>query len=80
MPLQITTDRGTELTTAFSTSLCAIIGTRHQVYPHFDGQIERMNKVLVDMLHHYLTPKMDNWDHMLPVLAFAINNIYQDSI
>ena len=32
------------------------------------------------MLHHYITPKMDNWDDMLPVLEFAVNNSYQDSI
>ena len=84
MPLQITTDRGTEFTNAFSKSLCNIIGTRHtkssSYHPQTDGQTERMNRVLEDMLRHYITPKMDNWDDMLPVLEFAINNSYQDSI
>ena len=82
MPLQITTDRGTEFTNAFSKSLCNI--TRHtkstSYHPQTDGQTERMNRVLEDMLRHYITPKMDNWDDMLPVLEFAINNSYQDSI
>lgn len=32
------------------------------------------------MLRHYITPKMDNWDLMLPVTEFAINNSYQESI
>ena len=84
MPLQITTDRGTEFTNAFSKSLCDIIGTKHtkstSYHPQTDGQTERMNRVLEDMLRHYITPKMDNWDDMLPVLEFAINNSYQDSI
>ena len=84
MPLQITTDRGTEFTNAFSKSLCNIIGTRHtkstSYHPQTDGQTERMNKVLEDMLRHYITPKQDNWDDMLPILEFAINNSYQDSI
>ena len=84
MPLQITTDRGTEFTNAFSKSLCNIIGTRHtkstSYYPQTDGQTERMNRVLEDMLRHYITPKMYKWDDMLPVLEFAINNSYQDSI
>lgn len=39
-----------------------------------------MNKVLEDMIRHYITPKMDTWDTMLPVLEFAINNSYQESI
>ena len=39
-----------------------------------------MNRVLEDMLRHYMLPKMDNWDDMLPVLEFAINNSHQDSI
>ena len=84
MPLQITTDRGMEFTNAFSKSLCNIIGTRHikstSYHPQTDGQTERMNRVLANMLRHYITPKMDNWDDMLPVLEFAINNSYQDSI
>ena len=58
MPLQITTDRGTEFTNAFSKSLCEMIGTRHTkstaYHPQTDGQTERMNKVLVydASLHH----------------------------
>ena len=42
-------------------------------HPQTDGQIE-------DMLRHYISPKMGNWEDMLPVLEFAINNSYQDSI
>ena len=84
MPLQITTDRGTEFTNAFSKSLCKMIGTRHTkstaYHPQTDGQTERMNKVLEDMMRHYITPKMDTWDLMLPVLEFAINHSYQESI
>lgn len=84
MPLQITTDRGTEFTNAFSKSLCEIIGTQHtkstSYHPQTDGQTERMNKVLEDMMRHYITPKMDTWDVMLPVLEFAINNSWQESI
>ena len=84
MPLHITTDRGTKFTNAFSKSPCNMLGTRHtkstSYHPQTDGQTERMNRVLKDMLRHYISPKMDNWDDMLPVLEFAINNSYQDSI
>ena len=70
MPLQITTDRGTEFTNAFSKSLCEMIGTRHDkstsYHPQTDGQTEHMKKVLEDMMRHYIAVKMYTWDLMLP--------------
>lgn len=49
MPLQITTDRGTEFTNAFSKSICELVGTKHtkstSYHPRTDGQTERMNRV-----------------------------------
>ena len=32
-----------------------------------DGQTERMNKVLEDMLRHYVNPKQNNWDDGLSI-------------
>ena len=84
MPLKTTTDRATELTNAFSKSICDLIGTQNakstSYHPQTDGQTKRMNKVLEHILHHYITPKQDNWDVMLPVLEFVINSLYQESI
>ena len=34
--------------------------------------------MLEDTSRHDITPKQDNWDLMLPVLDFAINNSYQE--
>ena len=39
-----------------------------------------MNKVLEDMLRHYVNPKQNNWDDMLACAEFAVNNAYQASI
>ena len=39
-----------------------------------------MSQVLDGMLRHYISPKIDNWDEMLPVLGFAINNSYMESV
>ena len=84
MPLLLVTDRGTEFNNKFSDAICALIGTEHSkstaYHPQTDGQTERMNQVLEEMLRHYITPKMDTWDMMLPVIEFAINNSYQESI
>ncbi len=60
------------------------VGTEHckstSYHPQSNGQIERMNRVLEDMLRHFVNPRQDNWDTLLPVLEFAINNSFQESI
>ena len=85
MPLRITTDRGPEFTNkAFIAALCELVGTMHckstAYHPQSDGQTERMNRVLEDMLRHYVNPKQNNWDELLSSAEFAVNNAYQASI
>ena len=84
IPLRITSDRGTESVNKFVAALCEIVGTMHckstAYHPQSDGQIERMNRVLEDMLRHYINPRQDNWDDLLPAAEFAINNAFQESI
>ena len=48
-------------------------------HPQSDGQTERMNRVLEDMLRHYVNPKQNNWDELLSCAEFAVNNAYQAS-
>ena len=38
-----------------------------------------MNKVLEVMIRHYISPQQDEWDELLPMAEFAINNAYQES-
>lgn len=84
MPLRITTDRGPEFTNKFIAALCELVGTKHckstAYHPQSDGQTERMNRVLEDMLRHYVNPHQDNWDELLAAAEFAVNNSYQASI
>jgi hypothetical protein len=42
-------------------------------HPQSDGQTERMNRLLEEVLRHYVTPSQDNWDELLPLAEFAIN-------
>ena len=49
-------------------------------HPQSDGQTERTNRVLEDMLRHYVGPFHDDWDRHLALAEFAINNSYQESI
>ena len=84
VPLRMTTDRGSEFVNKFSVALCQLVGTVHSrstaYHPQSDGQTERMNRVLEDMLGHYVNPKQDNWDELLPAAEFAVNNAFQESI
>jgi hypothetical protein len=43
-------------------------------HPMSDGQTERMNRVLEEMLRHYISPTCDDWDEHLPMAEFAINS------
>lgn len=48
--------------------------------PSTDGQVERMNRTIMEMLRHYLTDNPSAWVMLLPVVEFAYNNTYQVSI
>jgi hypothetical protein len=47
--------------------------------PQSDGQTERTNFTLEDMLRHFVSPSHDDWDLRLPCCEFAINNAWNQS-
>jgi hypothetical protein len=49
-------------------------------HPQSDGQTERMNRILEEVLRHYINPSHTNWEILLPWAEFAINSAYQESI
>lgn len=84
MPKVVITDRGSEFCNKFCDAVCRAVGTIHSkstaYHPPTNGQSERMNRVLEDMLRHYVNPRQDDWDTMLPILEFAVNNSWQESV
>ncbi|KAJ9518065.1 hypothetical protein QJQ45_009986 [Haematococcus lacustris] len=48
-------------------------------HPQTDGQTERMNRVIEEMLSHYIRPDQKDWAEHLPLVEFAINNAKQES-
>ena len=84
VPLRMTTDCGSEFVNKFSAALCELVGTVHSrstaYHPQSDGQTQRMNRVLDDMLRHYVNPQQDNWEKLLPAAEFAVNNAFHESI
>ena len=43
-------------------------------HPQTDGQTERVNQVLEDMLCAYVSDRQTDWDSYLPLLEFAYNS------
>ena len=49
-------------------------------HPQTDGQTERVNQILEDMLRACALTYQRSWDKSLPYAEFSYNNIYQASI
>ncbi|GMF15038.1 unnamed protein product [Phytophthora fragariaefolia] len=77
LPESIVSDRDPRFTSAFWTRLFAPLGTRllmsRAAHPETDGQTERVNRVLEDVLRSYAT-SFPSWISFLPMAEFALNN------
>ena len=84
MPKKIVSDRDGRFTGCFFAECMRIMGVNQAFstafHPQTDGQTERVNRILEDMLRHYVGPYQDDWDELLDLAEFAINNAYQESI
>lgn len=80
LPKSIVTDRGTQFLNEWNTTLLRLLGTKHfcstAFHPETDGQTERVNRILLEMLRHYTNARQDDWDMHLPLVEFAHNNAY----
>ena len=84
VPREFVTDRDKRFDANFMRALCSLMGVQQSMssayHPQSDGQTERMNRVLEDMLRHYVKPTQVDWDEHLDMAEFAVNNSYQESI
>ena len=84
IPKTIISDRGTQFIARFWEHFHAALGTqliRSSAYhPQTDGQTERINQILEDMLRACALTYSQKWDECLPLAEFAYNNSYQESI
>jgi hypothetical protein len=78
LPQKIISDRGPIFVSRFWDSLMNSLqvksGYSSAYHPQTDGQTERMNQVLEDYLRHFCSFYQDNWDKILDMAEFAINN------
>src|SRR5205085_839451 len=79
----IISDRDSKFTSRFWQALFKHLGTTTAMstalHPKTDGQTERLNRTLEEMLCIYTTYKQDQWDEYLPAAEFAYNNSKQAS-
>jgi hypothetical protein len=83
IPKTIISDRGSIFVAQFWKQLFECLGThliRSSVYhPQTDGQMERVNQIIEDMLHACVLTDGPKWDKHLPLAEFSYNNSYQES-
>jgi transposase InsO family protein len=77
---KIVSYRGSQFTSRFWKSLHENIGTKlnfsSAYHPQMDGQTERANQVLEDMLRACVLKHGGSWDKSLPYAEFSYNNSY----
>ena len=77
IPQDIVSDRGTLFTSHFWTELSRLLGTKLRMstdyHPETDGQTERANRVLQEVLRHVVDPSQLDWDVMLAGAELAMN-------
>ncbi|KAL4017799.1 hypothetical protein IC575_021371 [Cucumis melo] len=84
VPVSIVSDRDACFTSKFWKGLQTAMGTRLDFstafHPQTDGQTERLNQVLEDMLRACALEFPGSWDSHLHLMEFAYNNSYQATI
>ncbi|KAA0063860.1 pol protein [Cucumis melo var. makuwa] len=84
VPVSIVSDRDDRFTSKFWKGLQTAMGTRLDFstafHPQTDGQTERLNQVLEDMLRACALEFPGSWDSHLHLMEFAYNNSYQATI
>jgi hypothetical protein len=78
IPKVLISDRDPRFTSAFWRAFCNRLGIEPRFstafHPETDGQTERTNRVLEEVLRHFIEGDHSNWEDLLPLAAFAMNN------
>jgi hypothetical protein len=84
IPRKIVSDRGTQFTSKFWKGLQQAMGTKLDFstayHPQSDGQTERVNKILEDLLRACVLTLDRDWESSLSYAEFSYNNSHQASI
>eukprot|EP00253_Pinus_taeda_P006100 PITA_06100 len=83
LPKTIISDRDVKFTSAFWKTLFTDLGTQLNFstayHPQTDGQMERVNQVVEDMLRAYVMQQPTRWEEYLHLVEFAYKHGYHTS-
>ena len=83
LPSSIISDRDPRFTSSFWQQLWKQLGTKLAMstayHPQTDGQTERANRTIEEMLRAYINTKQNDWDDYLAAIEIAYNNSKQTS-
>jgi Chromo (CHRromatin Organisation MOdifier) domain len=78
LPKKIISDRDGRFIARFWKELFRLTHTRLAMstshHPQTDGQTEKANRTLEEMIRHYINYQQNNWDDLLPALEHAYNS------
>jgi hypothetical protein len=81
VPKNIVCDRDSKFTLNFWKGMFKVFGTNMNFitlyHPKIDGQTERVNQVIKDMLRMYVMDKPSKWEDYFHLVDFAYNKGYQ---
>ena len=84
VPQSIVSDRGSAFTSRFWRSFQEALGSdldySSAFHPQTNGQMERVNQILEDMLRACVIDFHGSWEEHIPLIEFAYNNNYQSTI
>ena len=84
LPATLISDRGPQFNNNFWAHMCELLGMDKRMsntfHPQTDGQTERTNRTLEEMLRAYVSLEHDDWDAKLACAEFAINNSWQEIV
>lgn len=84
IPKKNISDRDPVFTSSLWRSMQQELGTQlnfsSTYHPETNGQIERVNQILEDMLRMYIMDRQNKWEEYLHLVEFTYNNGYHSSI
>ena len=84
LPRTIVSDRDRKFTSNFWKEVFKNMGTTLAMssgfHPQTDGQTERANRTIEEILRAYVGKRQNNWDKRLGMMEFAYNNAVNSSI
>jgi len=80
IPVSIVSNRESSFTSRFWNNLHKALDFNSAYHPQTDGQTERVNQVLKDMLRACVLDFQGSWEEHLSLVEFAYNNSYHSII